>query len=267
MKTKKGDKEKLRLTILEKAIAYFKVHGTGGSGIADLMKGVGLTTGALYSHFESKDDLFAQAVYHELEKLEFTLFQIFRREGKHALQAMIEQYFAEDTFMEIGDGCVFTSLSTDMQRAAPEYRQRFEDYTVRIYDLFAGAIREQFPTLSKEESYQKALFLYSGLVGSMSMARTMKDINLAYQVLAAGRKSLIESFVAPENQTPSRPQRSSTPDDTGVHVNERPGTPLRKRPPPRRAASPKPDRPPAHPLREPDRPASRRASRRAETPT
>jgi AcrR family transcriptional regulator len=87
MKTKKGDKEKLRLTILEEAIAYFKVHGTGGAAIADLMKEVGLTTRALYSHFESKDDLFAQAVYYELEKLEFALFQIFRREGKHALQS------------------------------------------------------------------------------------------------------------------------------------------------------------------------------------
>jgi TetR/AcrR family transcriptional repressor of nem operon len=204
MKTKKGEKEKLRITILEKAIAYFKVHGTGGAGIADLMKHAGQTTGALYSHFESKDDLFAQAVYHELEKLEFQLFQIFRREGKHALQAMIEQYFAEDTFLEIGDGCVFTSLSTDMQRAAPEYRKRFEDYTVRIYELFSGAIHEQFPMLSKEECHEKALFLYSCLVGTMSMARTMKDVNLAYQVLAAGRKALIESYVAPENRTPIR---------------------------------------------------------------
>lgn len=204
MKTKKGDKEKLRLMILDKAIAYFKVHGTGGAGIADLMKHVGLTTGALYSHFESKDDLFAQAVYYELEKLEFALFQIFRREGKHALQAMIEEYFAEDTFLEIGDGCVFTSLSTDMQRAAPEYRKRFEDYTVRIYELFSNAIHDQFPSLTEEECHQKALFLYSGLVGTMSMARTMKDRNLAYQVLAAGRKSLIESCVAPENRTPIR---------------------------------------------------------------
>ena len=166
MKTKRGEKEKLRVTILEKAIAYFKVHGTGGAGIADLMKHAGQTTGALYSHFESKDDLFAQAVYHELEKLEFQLFQIFRREGKHALQAMIEQYFAEDTFLEIGDGCVFTSLSTDMQRAAPGYRKRFEDYTVRIYELFAGAIHEQFPTLSKEECHEKALF-HLRLVRSM----------------------------------------------------------------------------------------------------
>ena len=204
MKTKKGEKEKLRIKILEKAIAYFKVHGTGGAAIADLMEHAGQTTGALYSHFESKDDLFAQAVYYELEKLEFQLFQIFRREAKHALQTMIEQYFAEDTFLEIGDGCVFTSLSTDMQRAAPEYRKRFEDYTVRIYELFSGSIHEQFPMLSKEECHEKALFLYSGLVGTMSMARTMKDLNLAHQVLAAGRKALIEDVVAPENRTPIR---------------------------------------------------------------
>src|ERR1700719_3876134 len=204
MKTKKGEKQKLRITILEKAIAYFKVHGTGGAGIADLMKDAGLTTGALYSHFESKDDLFAQAVYHELEKLEFELFQIFRREGKHALQAMIEQSVAEDTFLDIGDGCVFTSLSTDMQRAAPQYRKRFEDYIVRIYELFSDAIHEQFPMFSKEECHQKVLFLYSGLVGTMSMARTMKDVNLAYQVLASGRNALIEGFVAPENRTPIR---------------------------------------------------------------
>ena len=36
------------------------------------------------------------------------------------------------------------------------------------------------------------------------MARTMKDVNLAYQVLAAGRKVLIEGYVAPENRTPIR---------------------------------------------------------------
>ena len=43
--------------------------------------------------------------------------------------------------------------------AAPEYRKRFEDYTVRIYELFSDAIHEQFPALSKEECHEKALFL------------------------------------------------------------------------------------------------------------
>jgi len=32
----------------------------------------------------------------------------------------------------------------------------------------------------------------------------MKDVNLAYQVLASGRNALIEGFVAPENRTPIR---------------------------------------------------------------
>jgi len=77
-------------------------------------------------------------------------------------------------------------------------------YTVRVYKLFAEAIHEQFPSLTEEDCYKKALFLYSGLVGTMSMARTMKELNLACQVLAAGRESLIESYVAPENQTPIR---------------------------------------------------------------
>jgi hypothetical protein len=42
------------------------------------------------------------------------------------------------------------------------------------------------------------------MVGTMSMARTMKDLNLAHQVLAAGRKALIESYVDPENRIPIR---------------------------------------------------------------
>ncbi len=67
---------------------------------------------------------------------------------------------------------------------SPEYRKRFEDYTVRIYELFSNTIHDQFPSLSEEECYRKALYLYSGLVGTMSMARTMSDHTLAFQVLA-----------------------------------------------------------------------------------
>ena len=79
-----------------------------------------------------------------------------------------------------------------------------KNYTVRIYELFSDAIHEQFPMLSKEECHEKALFRYSALVGTMSMARTMKDLNLAHQVLASGRKALVEGYVAPENRTPIR---------------------------------------------------------------
>ena len=66
--------------------------------------------------------------------------------------------------------------------------------------MFQTAILEQFPMLSMK----RPCSFYSGLVGTMSMVRTMKDVNLAYQVLASGRKALIEGYVVPENRTPIR---------------------------------------------------------------
>jgi AcrR family transcriptional regulator len=197
MNTKKGEKQKLRGTILDRAIRYFKTHGSGGSGVSSVMKEAGLTTGALYSHFESKEDLFGEAICRELEQLEENLFRIFRTERKNALKVMIELHFNEAAFHEVGDGCIFTALGTDMHRSKARYRARYEEYTKRIYRLFADAIQEQFPAESPASCYERAIFLYSALVGSMTMARTMKSTETAYAVLAAGRNILLRDFVAP----------------------------------------------------------------------
>ena len=197
MKTKKGEKEKLRGTILNRAIRYFKTHGSGGSGVSSVMKEAGLTTGALYSHFESKEDLFGEAVCRGLEQLEENAFRIFRTERKNALKLMIELYFSEATFQDVGDGCIFTALGTDMHRSKARYRARYEECTKKIYRLFADAIQEQFPAESPESCHERAIFLYSALVGSMTMARTMNNTETAYAVLAAGKNVLLRDFVAP----------------------------------------------------------------------
>ena len=197
MKTKRGEKEKLRGKILDEAIHYFKEHGTSGSGTAAIMKQAGLTTGALYSHFESKEDLFGEAVCRGLEQLEENAFRIFRTERKNALKVMIELHFSEATFQDVGDSCIFTALGTDMHRSKARYRARYEECTKKIYSLFADAVQEQFPAESPESCYERAIFLYSALVGSMTMARTMKNTETAYAVLAAGKNVLLRDFVAP----------------------------------------------------------------------
>ncbi len=200
MKTKKGEKDKLRVSILESAISYFKENGSGASGISGIMKHAGLTTGALYSHFKSKDELFGETICHELEKLEIQLFQIFRKEKKHALKVMIELYFEKERLVEVGDGCVFTALGSDMHRSKAAYRARYEEYTQKVYQLFADSIQLQFPKESPESCYEKAMVLYSGMVGAMTMARTTKNLKVAHAILDAEKKHLIQSFVAKENQ-------------------------------------------------------------------
>jgi TetR/AcrR family transcriptional regulator, transcriptional repressor for nem operon len=194
MKTKKGEKEKLRQTILDKAIAYFKKNGAGGTGTDAIMSHMGLTRGALYSHFKSKDDLFASAVTHDLKKLEISLDDRFSREGAPALKKVIEDHLSEKNLNEVGNSCAFTSLSSDMQRCKASHRAQYEEYMLRIYTIFAKALSHQYPKDSPKQSYTKALNLYSGLVGTLTMARTMKDKTKAMEILNSGREFLISNF-------------------------------------------------------------------------
>src|SRR5688572_22980495 len=59
-------KEETRRRIIETAGRRFKQDGIDGSGVATLMKDAGLTNGAFYAHFGSKEDLVAAVVAAEL---------------------------------------------------------------------------------------------------------------------------------------------------------------------------------------------------------
>lgn len=194
VKTKKGEKEKLRKVILEEAVAYLKQRGQGGTATDDLMTHMGLTRGALYSHFKSKDELFAFAVCRDLEKLEQSLKNQFDQFGPAALQKIIEAHLSEKSMSDVKGSCVFTSLSSDMVRSKAVYRSMYERQMNKIYDLFAEALHQKFPLDAKEQSYVRAINLYSGLVGTLTMARTMKDAAKAKLILESGRKFLIENF-------------------------------------------------------------------------
>jgi TetR/AcrR family transcriptional repressor of nem operon len=195
MKTKKGEKEKLTEVILDRAVEYLKLHGRVGSGTNGMMKYAGLTRGALYSRFKSKEDLFAQAVCHDLARLEESLARKFREDGSSALEKMIEDHLSLESMTEVETSCAFTSLSSDMQRSKPAHRALYEEYMVRIYAMFAKALKEQFPEDSPEQSLAKATNLYSGLVGTLTMARTMKDSRRATEILESGKRFLIETFI------------------------------------------------------------------------
>jgi TetR/AcrR family transcriptional repressor of nem operon len=195
MKTRKGEKEKLKTVILDRAIAYLKKHGRGEAGTDQIMKYAGLSRGALYSHFKSKDDLFAQAVCHDLARLEANLAMRFEVEGSVALKGMIEDHLSERSLTDVGSSCAFTSLSTDMQRCKAGHRALYEQHMIRIYGMFAAALKDQFPDDPPEENLAKAINLYSALVGTLTMARTISDPALARKTLEGGKRYLLATFV------------------------------------------------------------------------
>src|SRR3954453_22934087 len=60
-------KEATRRRMIETAARRFKSDGIDGSGIATLVADAGLTNGAFYGHFTSKDDLVAAVVTDQLD--------------------------------------------------------------------------------------------------------------------------------------------------------------------------------------------------------
>src|SRR6478736_4902886 len=68
-------KQATRRRIIQAAGRRFKANGIDGSGIAALMADAGLTNGAFYAHFDSKDDLVASAVADQLREQRETYWQ------------------------------------------------------------------------------------------------------------------------------------------------------------------------------------------------
>src|SRR5882724_3756732 len=61
MRVSRDQAEKNRQTVINVASQLFCEHGFDGIGLKGLMKAAGLTQGAFYKQFASKDDLAAQA--------------------------------------------------------------------------------------------------------------------------------------------------------------------------------------------------------------
>lgn len=194
MKTKKGDKEKLRIKILSKALAYFKKNGRIGSATEDIMEHAGLTKGALYSHFKSKDDLFVSAVVYDLTNLTTSLKVIFKEHKQKSFELIIDDYLSITNLKEISQSCVFTSLSSDMQRCKLSQRSLFEPMLEEMFVIFADEFKTFFPTEDLNQRMDRAYNLYSGLVGTLTMARTLKDQQKALQILEAGKLNLKNSI-------------------------------------------------------------------------
>ena len=113
--------------ILSVAARSFREHGADISGIGTVMKKVGLTKGGFYRHFESKDDLFVEAVARALEEMGRSTLEVAKSapEGQ-ALRVIIERYLSARHANSPGAGCVVAALGPELARKPLSVRKRIE---------------------------------------------------------------------------------------------------------------------------------------------
>lgn len=103
-------KAAIRAEIVEHAARLFRLRGHAGTNIDDIMLAAGLTRGAFYAHFTSKDDLFAEIV-----RMGHGLLPKLR--AAETLDSVLDDYLDREALTATAQGCALASLAGDVARS------------------------------------------------------------------------------------------------------------------------------------------------------
>lgn len=177
--------------ILSVAARSFREHGGDNSGIGTVMKKVGLAKGGFYRHFESKDDLFVEAVARAFEEMGRGMVNAAKSapEGQ-AMRVMIERYLSVRHANSPGTGCVLAALAPELARKPLSVRKRIEAsldaYRERLLPFVQGQTRE--------DKLAKCRLLFSSMAGVLMMARVTADPHKREQRLSEAREFFTKCF-------------------------------------------------------------------------
>ncbi|MFD8492259.1 TetR/AcrR family transcriptional regulator [Amycolatopsis sp. NPDC059657] len=182
-----GKEHKLatRQRIIETAGRRFKRDGIDGSGVATLMKDAGLTNGAFYAHFESKEDLVATAVSEQLrgQREWLTSFE----PGRAGIEALVRTYLSPEHRDNPEDGCPSAALLDEISRCADPTKQAYTDSALGIIDDIATRLVPHDP----QSVRTTVLSVYALMVGTLQLARALADRKLADDVLEEGIRNAL----------------------------------------------------------------------------
>jgi TetR/AcrR family transcriptional repressor of nem operon len=173
-------KSATRRRILETAGRRFKQDGIDGSGIATLMADAGLTNGAFYAHFQSKDDLVANVVAEELRLQRERISGL--AAGHAALEEFVRDYLSPQHRDLRADGCPSAALLDEIGRCDDASRQSYTDGAQSIVDVIATRLAPKNP----QSARGRALGLFTLLVGTLQLSRAVADPKFSDEVLQHG---------------------------------------------------------------------------------
>lgn len=186
----KEHKEATRRRIVESAGRRFKRDGIDSSGIATLMADAGLTNGAFYAHFASKDDLIATAVADQLRAQAERLRAL--PPGNPGLEQFVRWYLSVEHRDAPQDGCPSAALLDEIGRAQPPIREAFTDGLLISTDDLAARLAPEDPQSARAQ----VLTVFAMMVGTVQLSRALADRQLADEVLEEGIKNALALFGA-----------------------------------------------------------------------
>ena len=186
----KDRKQATRRRIVETAGRRLKRDGIDGSGVAALMSDAGLTNGAFYAHFASKEDLVATVVADQLRDQQDRLATAAC--GRAGVGQMVRAYLSPEHRDNAGDGCPSAALLDEIGRCGEPVREAYTDGVLGIAGYIAARLAPGVP----ESARVAVLAVFASMIGTLQLSRALADRQLANDVLEAGVRTALAALDA-----------------------------------------------------------------------
>ncbi len=173
--------------IVAVAARAIRRSGYDGTGVADIMKEAGLTHGAFYAHFASREAMLAEAAGKACAESAAAAAEVVAQvQPQEALTSMLGAYLSREHMEQIEAGCPLAALGSETARQAPEVRRVATRHIKEVVDLVA----RQSPDWGQPGTHEQALVTLSTMVGALMLSRAVDDPTLADGLREAALKHL-----------------------------------------------------------------------------
>jgi TetR/AcrR family transcriptional repressor of nem operon len=187
MKVSKEQNVRNRQTLIETAARLFRERGFDGVGVMEISKAAGLTQGAFYAHFKSKEALAAEANRYLQENSEGHFLALKGTSGDD-LKAYIDFYVSK-TNRDSATGCPMAAYAGEVFRQGDELQETFTEGL----EGMVSAVQATLPAeLAPDEARRRALAITAAMIGAVTLARASRSVqSLSDEILASVRQELL----------------------------------------------------------------------------
>jgi TetR/AcrR family transcriptional regulator, transcriptional repressor for nem operon len=180
-------KEASHERIVSVAARAIRRSGYDGTGVADIMKEAGLTHGAFYAHFPSREAMLAEAANRACAESAAAVADVVSRVPPgQALASMLRTYLSREHLEHVEAGCPLAALGSETPRQAPEVRRATTRHVKEMIDLVA----RQSPDWGQPGAHERALLTVAAMVGTLLLARAVDEPALSDSLCEAALKYL-----------------------------------------------------------------------------
>jgi TetR/AcrR family transcriptional repressor of nem operon len=187
MRKSKQEAAETRQRIVKAAAAEFRQNGIGGTGLSDLMAAAGLTHGGFYRHFESKDQIVAEACAAATESAIATFFS--KKSSQSGLKPRIAKYLSLTHRDDPSAGCPLAALGSEFVRCDEKTRAAATQAFLEMVNIIAAESGRTRPDVAR----RRALVTASTMIGALMMSRIVTDPKLSASILRESEKHLVHS--------------------------------------------------------------------------